>query len=176
MNERAVKQEEFARRLLDRLIELDYQTVEAYYEMGSIISSLMHGRLYDVLGYPSMGYLIEEELTFTPSTGMKYGQMYQHFRRLKYTKAEAISLLKKFGLTHMVKVLPKMDQKIGERAVKARIEKLDDYQINFTLNGEQLKQANAALEKMGAKRQTHRWMNSSEAFMAMVEKVLTNGG
>ena len=76
----------------------------------------------------------------------------------------------------MVKVLPKMDQKIGERAVKARIEKLDDHQINFTLNGEQLKQANAALEKMGAKRQTHRWMNSSEAFMAMVEKVLTNGG
>ena len=56
----------YAGKLLDRLKELDYQTVEAYYDMGSIISSMQHGKLYDLLGYSSMGALVEEELTYTP--------------------------------------------------------------------------------------------------------------
>ena len=85
----------YATKLLDRLIELDYQTVEAYYDMGSIISSMQHGKLYELLDYNSMTELVENELTYTPSTAFKYGQMYRHFRRLHYLKHEAVELLKK---------------------------------------------------------------------------------
>jgi hypothetical protein len=163
---------QYAKKLLDRLIELDYQTVEAYYDMGSIISSIQHGKLYKLLEYNSMTHLIEEELTYTPSTAFKYGQMFRHFRRLRYLKHEAVELLKKFGLTHMCEILPKMKDKIGVRAIKNRINAIDDHQINFTLTSAQLDLAHEALKKMGAmKADGGRWLNSSEAFMHMVNNV-----
>jgi hypothetical protein len=173
MKSRLPNTEAFARKMLDRLIELDYQTVEAYYEMGSIISSMVHGRLFEVIGYPSMASLIEEELTFSPTTGLKYSKMYRRFRQLKYSKAEAIELLREFGLTHMSAVLPDMKDKIGSRAIRNRIEALDDHQINFTLNGHDLRKVNAALKKMGGEQfDEGRWKNSSEAFMRMVRAIL----
>lgn len=163
-----------AGRLLDRLKELDYQTVEAYYDMGSIISSMQHGKLWELLDYTSMTHLVEEELTYTPSTAFKYGSMYRHFRRLKYLKHEAVNLLKQFGLTHMSEVLPKMNDKIGVRAIKNRIDALDENQINFTLTDAELDKAHAALKKMGAMQSDHgRWLNSSEAFMHMVNNINT---
>ena len=161
-----------ASALLDRLVELDFQTVEAYYDMGSIISSMQHGKLYEVLEYTSMGHLIEEELTYTPSTGGKYAAMFRHFRRLHYLKPEAIVLLKKFGLTHMCDILPSMTDKLGQRAIKNRLAKIDQYQINFTLDDAELSEAQRALTKMGAtKSDTGRYLNSSEAFMDMVREV-----
>lgn len=164
----------YAQKLLDRLIELDYQTVEAYYDMGSIISSMQHGKLYEILEYNSMTALIEEELTFTPSTAFKYGNMFRHFRRLHYLKHEAVGLLKEFGLTHMCDVLPKLNDKIGVRAIRNRIDALDSNQINFTLNSRELEQAHAALKKMGAiQADGGRWHNSSEAFMHMVNNINT---
>jgi hypothetical protein len=161
-----------AATLLDRLIELDYQTVEAYYDMGSIISSMQHGKLYEILDYNSMTELVECELTYTPSTAFKYAGMYRHFRRLHYVKHEAVELLKEFGLTHMCDILPKMKDKIGVRAIKKRIDAIDEHQINFTLNSEQLQKTHLALKQMGAiKADGGRWLNSSEAFMQMVELI-----
>jgi len=172
----ATDNEAYAEKLLERLIELDFQTVEAYYDMGSIISSMQHGRLYELLDYNSMGELIESNLTYTPSTGGKYASMFRHFRRLHYLKHEAVDLLKKFGLTHMCEVLPNMNDKIGQRAIKNRIDAIDQHQINFTLNNAQLEKCHEALEKLGAeKSDLGRYKNSSEAFMAMVERVLANG-
>ncbi len=163
----------YAKKLLDRLRELDFQTVEAYYDMGSIISAIQHGKLYEVLEYTSMTELVENELTYTPSTAFRYGQMYRHFRRLHYMKHEAVDLLKKFGLTHMSDVLPKMKDKIGQRAIQHRIDAIDEYQINFTLNSTELDKAHAALRKMGAaEADSGRWINSSEAFMHMVNNIL----
>jgi hypothetical protein len=168
----AANNEKYAAQLLDKLIELDYQTVEAYYDMGSIISSMQHGKLYEHLEYTSMTELVENELTYTPSTAFKYANMYRHFRRLHYLKHEAVELLKKFGLTHMCDVLPKMNDKIGVRAIKKRIDAIDEHQINFTLNNAQLEQAHTALKQMGAQQaDTGRWLNSSEAFMQMVELI-----
>lgn len=165
---------EYAEKLLDRLIELDYQTVEAYYDMGSIISSMQHGKLYELLEYKSMSELIEENLTYTPSTAFKYASMFRHFRRLHYLKHEALDLLKSFGLTRMCSVLPKMNDKIGIRAIKNRIDALDDHQINFTLNSDELTKAHEALKKMGAiQADGGRWYNSSEAFMHMVNNINT---
>jgi len=165
----------YAKKLLDRLVELDYQTVEAYYDMGSIISSMQHGKLYQLLEYKSMTELVVNELTYTPSTAFKYGQMYRQFRRLHYVKDESVELLKKFGLTHMSEVLPHMKDKIGIRAIKKRIDAIDDHQINFTLSGIELEKAHEALMKHGAERSDNgRWLNSSEAFMSMVE-TFTNG-
>jgi hypothetical protein len=162
---------DYAEKLLDRLVELDYQTVEAYYDMGSIISSMRHGKLYETLGYDSMAHLVEEELTFGPSTASRYASMFRHFKRLHYSKPEAIELLKKFGLTHMADVLPKMSDKIGQRAIKNRIDALDQHQINFTLTRAELEKTNRALLKNGAVMgELGRWKNSSEAFMEMVNQ------
>ena len=162
----------YATKLLDRLRELDYQTVEAYYDMGSIISSIQHGKLHKILGYNTMTEMIDEELTYTPSTGLKYAKMYRRFRELKYLKHEAIELLSKFGLTHMCDVLPGFTNKIGQRAIKTRIDAIDEHQINFTVTGKQLEETRRALIALGAKQsEDGRWHNSSEAFLGMVEQV-----
>lgn len=162
---------DYAAKLLDRLRELDYQTIEAYYDMGSIISSMRYGKLYDLLGYDSMTHLVVEELTFGPSTASRYASMFNHFRRLHYVKQEAVDLLQKFGLTHMADVLPKMTSKMGQRAIKNRIDALDQHQINFTLTQKQLEKTHRALVKNGARQSEEgRWLNSSEAFMEMVEQ------
>lgn len=158
--------------LLDRLIELDYQTVEAYYDMGSIVSSMQHGKLYELIGYNSISEMVGEELTYTASTAGKYAKMYRRFRELKYLKHEAVGLLKKFGLTHMCDVLPGMVNKIGKRAIKKRIDAIDQHQINFTVTQKELDKTHAALKKLGAEQSDQgRWLNSSEAFMHMVNNV-----
>jgi hypothetical protein len=168
----AVDKRKHAEQLLDRLVELDYQTVEAYYDMGSIISSMQHGKLYEMLEYNSMTELVENELTYTPSTAFKYGSMYRHFRRLHYLKHESVELLKKFGLTHMCDVLPKMSDKIGVRAIQKRIEAIDEFQINFTYKSDELEEIHTALQKMGATTSdSGRWIDSSVALLRMAREV-----
>jgi len=158
----------YATKLLDRLKELDFQTVEAYYDMGSIISSMQHGQLHKFIGYTSMTELIDCELTYTATTGGKYAAMYRHFRRLHYMKHEAVELLKKFGLTHMCFVLPDIEQRVGKRAIRNRINAIDQHQINFTLTQSQLDKVHSVLKQHGATMIEGRWVNSSEAFMEMV--------
>lgn len=165
-----------AEAMLDRLIELDYQTVEAYYDMGSIISSMQHGKIWEILEYNSMTHLVEEELTFTPTTAFKYATMYRHFRRLHYLKHEAIDLLKRFGLTHMCDVLPKMKDKIGVRAIKKRIDAIDELQINFTLHGDEVDELRQALRTMGARPSENGrcWVDSSIALLRMAREINKN--
>ena len=162
----------YANTLLDKLIVLDDQTTGAYYEMGQILSAIQQNRLFDVLGYDSMTHLVEEELSFTPSTAFRYGALFRNFRRLHYNKAESLKLLKKFGMTHLSDVLLSMKDKLGERAIRTRIKNLDQNQINFTVTDNQLSQCHQALTKMGAVRaEGGRYLNSSQAFMDMVKEV-----
>lgn len=162
----------YAKTMLDKLIELDHKTTAAQYEMGRILSAIQKSQLYDVLGYDSMGHLVEEELSFTPSTAWRYARMYENFRRLHYNKAESLALLKKCGFTHMADILPNVKDKIGERAIKRRIADLDQHQINFTVTDYELEQCHQALNKMGAMRtDTGRYLNSSQVFMDMIKEV-----
>lgn len=168
------EQERQARALLDRLIELDHQTVEAYYDMGSIISSMQHGELYKLIGYSSMRELIDEELSYTPSTGYKYAIMYRRFRQLKYTKIEAMKLLKKYGISHVYQVLREIKDKIGDRAFGNRVKAIDVHIIGFQLTGEQLALAHEVLKKFGAMKKNERWEHTSEAFIAILEQATGN--
>ena len=162
----------YANTLLDKLIVLDDQTTGAYYEMGQIISAINHSKLYDILGYDSISHLVEEELSFTPSTAHRYASMYRNLRRLHYNKTESLALLKKCGFTHLSDVLPNMKSKMGERAIKKRINELNQNQINFTVTDKELSETHQALIKMGALRtDAGRYMNSSQAFMDMIHEI-----
>lgn len=162
----------YVNTLLDKLIVLDDQTTGAYYEMGQILAAISHNNLFDLLGYSSMAHLVEEELSFTSTTGHRYANMFRHFRRLHYNKAESLSLLKKCGFTHLCDVLPGITSKIGERAIAARIKNLNINQINFTVTDDELAKCHQALAKMGAMRSDRgRFINSSQAFMDMVAEV-----
>lgn len=162
----------YANDMLDKLIKLDEELVGMYYEMGQILHAIYTSNVWDVMGYSSFKDMIEEELTFSVATAHHYRNMFMHFRRLKYPKDQALKLVKKFGMTAMCKVMPQMKSSMGERAIKARIDGLDENQINFTLTNVQLKSAHRALHRMGATQsEDGRRMHSSEAFMAMVYDV-----
>lgn len=168
------KSDEYAKRMLDQLRDLDATVHGAYWEMGRILSSLMHGKLYDLLGYESMGHLIEEELSFSASQGFRYLHTYRRFQQLGYSKTEALELINEFSFTYMSKVLPTMTTKVGKRAVGNAIEKLlrESKQINFQLNEKDLTLLIEALRVFGAEPKDGRLMHSSSALMEMVKTVL----
>ena len=164
----------YAGKLLDQLRDLDATVHGAYYDMGRILSAILHGHLYDGLGYDSMGHLIEEELSFSPSQGFKYLHTYRHFKRLGYTKTEALELISDFSFTHMARVLPSLTDKVGKRAIKNAITKMlnENRQINFALSKPELTLLIEALRAFGAEPKDGRLMHSSFALMRMVESVL----
>lgn len=162
----------YVKDMLNNLIVLDGQTTGAYYEMGRILHSFREGKLHEVLKFDNFSQLVEEQLSYSPATAIRYSNLYMQFKRLHYTKSEALNLLIKYGMTHMLDVMPSMENKIGDRAIKVRIDNLDQNQINFTLTGAELSECNRALARMGASRSdTGRWMNSSQALMDMVRQV-----
>jgi hypothetical protein len=161
----------YAGKLLDQLRDLDATVHGAYYDMGRILSSIMHGHLYDALGYDSMGYMIEEELSYSASQGFRYLHTYRHFKRLGYTKTEALDLINEFSFTYMAKVLPGLKEKVGKRAVGNAIERLlkESRQINFQLNESDLKLLIKVLKEFGAEPRDGRLMNSSQALIEMAK-------
>lgn len=161
----------YAGQMLDKLRELDQLVHGAYYDMGRILSSIAHGKLYDALGYDSMSHLIEEELSFSTSQGYRYLHTYRHFRRLGYNKTEALELINEFSFSHMSRALPQMTDKIGKRAVGNLIEKqlADARQINFQLNQKDHQTLIKALKEFGADDSSGRLMHSSEALVAMAQ-------
>jgi hypothetical protein len=165
-----VNQEVYAEELLDRLVSIDLATVENYYEMGSILSAIKHGQLYLMLEYKSMNELIGCELSFTATTARKYAQMYDRFRELKYNKTEAVELLRRFGLTHMVKILPTLKQKVGVRTIQRKLAEIDEVQLNFTLTSEEVEEVHSVLRKYGARLSSNgaRWNDVSIAFLSAI--------
>jgi hypothetical protein len=164
------KGRQYASMMLDKLKGLDRTTQEAYYEMGRILHSMWHDKLWEDLEYPSLLALVEEELSFGYTTATKYRQVYQNFRRLKYNKNEAVQLLDEFGYTHMAKVLPDMRTKVGKRAIKTRIDNLGDHQLNFTVFDEDYKEVRQVFEQYGVTySESGRMANASAVFMDIVE-------
>ena len=162
----------YANKLLDKLIGLDDQTTRAYYDMGQILSAFRNNKLYDVLGYTSMSHLVEEELSFTISTGLRYAKLFDDLRRLHYNKKESLALMKKCGFSHLCDVMPGVKDKIGLRSIRKRIAKLQQHQINFTVNDAEYAEYHRALAKLGAMRsEGGRYVNSSQTFMDMVKEV-----
>lgn len=159
----------YAGQMLDKLRELDQLVHGAYYDMGRILSSIAHGKLYDALGYDSMGHLIDEELSFSRSQAQKYLHTYRNFRRLGYTKTEALDLINDFSFSHMARALREMSEKLGKRAIKNLIDKqlAEARQINFTVNAEEHEILIAALKSFGADDTSGRLMYSSDALIAM---------
>lgn len=160
---------QYAAKLLDQLRDLDATVHGAYYDMGRILSAIGHGQLYDVLGYDSLGHLIEEELSFSNSQGYRYLHTFRHFRRLGYTKTEALDFINEFSFTYVSKVLPGIKEKVGKRAFKNAIERLlrEAKQINFQLSESDLKLLIKVLKEFGAEPQDGRLMGSSDALVQL---------
>jgi hypothetical protein len=160
--------------MLDKLRELDQLVHGAYYDMGRILSAIAHGKLSDILGYESLGDMIDEELSFSRSQGYRYLHTYRNFRRLGYNKTEALDLINEFSFTYMSKYLPTAQTKVGKRAIRNAIEKLLDKarQINFQLNSTDLLLLVEALRIFGAEPKEGRLLHSSSALMDMVRSVL----
>lgn len=162
---------QYAGRMLDRLVDLDQEVTGAFYEMGQILSSLEHGKLWDLLGYESFTHLVNEEMSFTSGTAGKYLHTYRHFKRLGYNKTDSLDLIRSFSFTRVAEWAAKAPQKVGKRAVGNAIKRnLENRrQINFSVNAEEYARVQRALRKHGAVRtETGRWENSSEAFLDII--------
>ena len=166
------KTQAYANSMLDQLRQLDQFTQHAFYEMGRILNAFSRDRLYKIIGYDSLGALIEEELSFTPSTASAYIKLYKNCKRLQYSDKEAVKIINEFGMRHLNAILPKETQKIGTRAIANRIKALDEKQFTIWLHKKEYSEVEQALMKMGAiKEDSGRWKNSSDALLNMARAV-----
>lgn len=79
--------------------------------------------------------------------------------------------MREFGFTHMADYLPSARQKVGVRAVKRRIEELNEAhrQINFTLSADEYAEVESVMQEAGVElSDAGYWINSSAAFMAII--------
>lgn len=161
-----------AAKLLDRLRGIDDKTSAAYYEMGQLLAALDHSSMYAELGYTSTSAMIEEELSFTPSTGVRYMSTYRHLKRLNYNKAESLQLIRKHSFTHVSNILPGIKTKVSNRKISAAVKKdrESSCQINFALSPEDLKKLENLLMAYGAKRAGTRLLNASDALTQVVDE------
>ena len=171
-----VKDKAFVTDLLNRLKILDVKTTEAYYAMGQILHAIIQGRLFEIINYASFKAMADEELSFTDTTARKYANTYASFQRLKYSKVQALKLLRKFGYTHLSQVLPAMTISVGDRAVGNRIANFleEHQQINFTVTRAEHEECITALKRLGATEASSgkgRLLDSSQALMSMVRNV-----
>jgi hypothetical protein len=174
-NTQQIQQHEaYARKLLDQLRELDATIHGAYYDMGRILSAILYSQLYEVLGYASMGEMVDEELSVSRSQAFRYLHTYRHFRRLGYGKTEALDFINEFTFSLISKVLPSINDKIGKRAMRNRIDEFvsQNKQINFMLKQDDYDLLQQALERCGAERREGRLVLSSSALMQMVRAFL----
>lgn len=164
----------YATNLLQRLVELDETVHVAYYEMGQILSAFEHGRLFEPLGYDTMGEFIEAELSFSTPTGFSYLRAYRNFKRLGYTKTEALEYIAEFGWTKMSEHLHSADKKLGKRATQNAIDRLykNRRQVNFCLSADEHALLIEALEEHGAEQMDDRLNNSSRALAALINSYL----
>lgn len=159
-----------AKQLLDRAIELDKLTTGHFYEMGQLLSAIDHGKLWQLLEYRSFAHMIEEEFTFHVQTGYNYVNVYRGFRRLKYTKLEALSLLRTFGIWKIMLYLKEAKQKQSNRAVKKAIETIAEKHrsVSFTLSKEDWDEVMDLMADLGLERgPSGRARNSSETFLEL---------
>jgi hypothetical protein len=166
------KTQAYASSLLDQLVQLDQFTQHAFYEMGRILTAISRDKLYKIIGFPSMTALIEEELSFTPSTAGAYIKLYKNCKRLQYSDKEAVGIINEFGLRHLNAILPKEDKKLGTRAIANRVKALDEKQFTIWVHKKEYEEIEDAMLKMGGmKEESGKWKNSSEALLNMARAV-----
>lgn len=168
-----IQPKEYAGNLLDRLVSLDEQVTGAFYEMGQLLSAIEHGKLWEILGYESFSHLIEEELSYMSGTAGKYLHTYRHFKRLHYTKVEALAMISEFSFTRVAEYICQASTKVGQRAIRNAIQvNLDNKkQINFTVNKAEHELVKRVLRAHGAvESDSGRWESSTSAFMDIVKE------
>lgn len=167
-----VTAKEYAKQLLDKLKAIDVQTNRAMYEMGQILSAIDHGKLWKELGYTSTKNLIEEELSFSYSTGNRYLNTYRHLKRLRYKKEEAIKLIHDYSYSAIAQIIAKQKQKPGKRTLVKAVKQYrqNSQAISFILCKADRERLYILLEAFGAERKNRNWVHVSEALMAIVNE------
>ncbi len=166
---------QYAAELLDRLKEIDRGTVEAYYEMGRILAAISGQQLYELLGYTSMSAMIDEELSYSATTAAKYAATYQHLRRLKINKKDALKLMHQHGYTMLSRVLPKTkplsDPRNCARVIKKAVDNAHKQckQVNFQMTENEWLLLIDALESYGAEWDGKRLHHASEALLVALD-------
>ena len=158
---------EQARFMLDQLKELDRLVHRAYFEMGRLLNAFKTHKLWEVLGYNSWKAMVEEELSCSVSTAARYSQVYDNLKRLKYDQKESLQMIEVLGLRTLSKLLPSMQVKMSLTALRHKKEKLNRC-IAFWVSPEDEALIEEVLTHYGLRIEEGRWMNSSEALLALV--------
>jgi len=151
-----------ATKILNELKALDKSMAAMFYDMGRLLYALSD--LTDVLGYTSISALIEAELIVKPATGMKYLRTYRHFKRLHYSRKDALALIEDISFTHVAEQIPWMKQRGNSDVVQKRIDAEDKCFLTFQLSHAQRRKARKVLATYGAPR-------DSENFIRLINKL-----
>lgn len=156
-----------AQLMLDQLKELDRLVHRAYFEMGRLLNAFRTHELWKVLGYKSWTAMVEEELSCSLSTAARYSTVYGHLKRLKYNQKESLQMIEVLGLRSLSALLPSMKVKMNLSTLKHKKEVLNRC-VAFWVSPEDEALIENVLKQYGLIVHDNRWINSSEALLALM--------
>ena len=94
-----------------------------HYDLSHLIHVLFEAELFKLHPnqYRSRMLYAKEQLPFSYATCQKYLQLWDGFKRLKYTKSEALALMESISWNVVAQEIPYMERKLSIRAFKKRI-------------------------------------------------------
>jgi len=152
-----------AQLLLDELKQLDQSLNAAYYDMGRLLYGLRY--LHEALGYPSMTALIEEELTCSYATASRYMNTFKHFKRLKYSRKEAIDLITDLSFSNVAPQLAHLKQKKDKPTLAKMIDDEGNCHMTFWMTTAERDEVKEVLKTFDPKNAYH----PSFALLALIK-------
>lgn len=145
-----MQQREMYMSLISKISTVNRQFAEGHYELSQLLNALMENELWKLHpnGYTSIRIYCKEQLPFSYSTVQKYRQLYEGFKRLKYSKKEAIQLMTQCSWNLLAQEIPYMEKKLSLRSINQLFKDRDlVYQLGICLSSSERKELLGRLER-----------------------------
>lgn len=136
-----------------------------------ILTAFKQQRLYEIIGFDSFAEFVEDT-GITASVGQAHTYVYEHAKRLKYTKVETIEIIESFGLHQSARLLSQQDRKVALSTLqrKSVAYAREHNQVNFVLAPDELRLLEDTLAAHGMYyTETGTRMNKTEALVRLLK-------
>lgn len=163
----------YIQQAINTIRAADKAQVEAQFEIANLLAAIKEHKLYENMQYSSFDSLVVSELDFAVNAAHGYVKLYCIFTSLQYSKEAYLKLMQQFGWRRLNKALQHSPRKLGYRAIKARLQEMDDAkpsQFNLLLTKESdVKRLENLLKEHGLRTSEGRRSGLTTSMIALID-------
>lgn len=108
---KTISNKKLASELVLKVRELNTKMAGDQFELCRCLATLHSSKLYLDYGYDNFAEFTHHELPLGYSTSLSSAAFYNHTKRLKYTKVEAVDMISRLGISKSKKVISVLESK-----------------------------------------------------------------